>query len=366
MLRQNIAGHRGVHLNPWVVQREGSGSKVFESRSGNTQKNNFSAETLLQLRLAHAPQHALSRDDLNRRADLALRTAKRNQRGSLVVFKPSMDADFNDRRFIERELKRAISEKALDVHYQPIVSSDGNRIVGAEALLRWTHPVRGQVPPGVFVPVAEQAGLMGKLGEFVLRRALTDAKRWADLYIAVNLSPVQVRDPALLDLVTAVLNRNGFDAELLNGDLAQKERERVTQSTEEWIQAHRFAMSQPVGKYRWPFGVMVPDDPPPDMPPLATQVIGCAMTKQPSCSMVFSTLRYFASESCSSRTLVPISTHLNLCSRTARSSSAIAASGSCIGSVAMPRRRSGFAAAICAMPSLTRRAVLIASSSFRL
>ena len=171
--------------------------------------NDHAVQIDLTAGVAHAPQHALSRDDLNRRADLALRTAKRNQRGSLVVFKPSMDADFNDRRFIERELKRAISEKALDVHYQPIVSSDGNRIVGAEALLRWTHPVRGQVPPGVFVPVAEQAGLMGKLGEFVLRRALTDAKRWADLYIAVNLSPVQVRDPALLDLVTAVLNETG-------------------------------------------------------------------------------------------------------------------------------------------------------------
>ncbi len=159
--------------------------------------------------LAHAPQHALTRDDLTRRADLALRTAKRTTRGSLVGFAPSMDADFNDRRFIERELKRALLDQALDVHYQPIVSSDGARIIGAEALLRWTHAVRGQVPPGVFVPVAEQAGLMGKLGEFVLRRALVDAKRWPDLYVAVNLSPVQVRDPGLVDLVTAVLNETG-------------------------------------------------------------------------------------------------------------------------------------------------------------
>jgi diguanylate cyclase (GGDEF)-like protein len=165
--------------------------------------------------LAHAPQHAMSRDDLNRRADLALRTAKRNQRGSQVVFQPSMDADFNDRRFIERELKRALSDQSLDVHYQPIVSSDGSRAVGAEALLRWTHPVRGQVPPSVFVPVAEQAGLMGKLGEFVLRRALLDAKRWPELYMAVNLSPVQVRDPALVDLVTAVLNETGVSPDRL-------------------------------------------------------------------------------------------------------------------------------------------------------
>src|SRR5207249_638097 len=109
--------------------------------------------------LAHAPQHALNRDELMRRADLALRTAKRTDRGGLVSFQPSMDADFNDRRFIERELKRALLDQALDVHYQPIVTADGARIVGAEALLRWTHPVRGMVPPGVFVPVAEQAGM---------------------------------------------------------------------------------------------------------------------------------------------------------------------------------------------------------------
>ena len=69
-----------------------------------------------------------------------------------------MDAEFDDRRFLERELKRALAEKALDVHYQPIVSADGARIVGAEALLRWTHPVRGAIPPADFVPVAEQAG----------------------------------------------------------------------------------------------------------------------------------------------------------------------------------------------------------------
>jgi EAL domain-containing protein (putative c-di-GMP-specific phosphodiesterase class I) len=116
-----------------------------------------------------------------------------------------MDVEFEDRRFLERELKRAIGDGALDVHYQPIVTADGVRIVGAEALLRWTNPVRGVIAPAAFVPAAEQAGLMGELGAFVLRRALADARRWPELTIAVNLSPVQVRDPALVDLVAEVL-----------------------------------------------------------------------------------------------------------------------------------------------------------------
>ena len=161
--------------------------------------------------LAHAPLHARSRDDLFRKADLALRAAKRKARGGMVSFDPAMDVEFNDRRFIERELKRALADNAIDVHYQPIVTADGARIVGAEALARWHHPVRGAIPPMSFIPVAEQAGLMGRLGELVLRRALADAKRWPELSIAVNLSPVQVRDGALVDLVADALIETGIE-----------------------------------------------------------------------------------------------------------------------------------------------------------
>jgi EAL domain-containing protein (putative c-di-GMP-specific phosphodiesterase class I) len=125
-------------------------------------------------------------------------------------FVPALDVEFDDRRFLEKELRRALDDKALDVHYQPIVSADGTRIVGAEALLRWIHPVRGDIPPMQFVAVAEQCGLMARLGEFVLRRALSDARRWPGLYIGVNLSPVQVRDPALVELVSDTLAKNGI------------------------------------------------------------------------------------------------------------------------------------------------------------
>jgi diguanylate cyclase (GGDEF)-like protein len=163
----------------------------------------------LTVGLAHAPLHAQSRDDLIRRADLALRTAKRRQRGNTLRFEPAMEAEFNERRFLEKELRRAIADRVLDVHYQAIVSADGLRVVGAEALLRWQHPKRGAIPPATFVPVAEQVGLMGPLGEFVLRRAIADARRWPDISIAVNLSPIQARDAGLVDLISSVLAENG-------------------------------------------------------------------------------------------------------------------------------------------------------------
>jgi diguanylate cyclase (GGDEF)-like protein len=155
---------------------------------------------------AQAPRHATTRGELTRRADLALRAAARRGPGAVVMFDLSIDTVSTDQKFIHRELPRAISANELEVHYQPIVSSHGGRMVGVEALLRWTHATRGIIPPATFIPVAEQMGLMDTIGAFVLRRALQEAKRWPDdLYVAVNLSPLQVRDRTIVDLVRSAL-----------------------------------------------------------------------------------------------------------------------------------------------------------------
>jgi len=156
--------------------------------------------------LAIAPSDGTTRGALRHRADLALRAARRRGRGVVAVFSLDMEAEFEEQSFIKRELARALATRSLDVHYQPIVKADSGTIVGVEALLRWRHPVRGDIPPAVFTRVAEAAGLMDQIGEFVLRRALTDAGRWPHLYVAVNLSPVQVRDPRFVDLLSAVLD----------------------------------------------------------------------------------------------------------------------------------------------------------------
>jgi diguanylate cyclase (GGDEF)-like protein len=165
----------------------------------------------LSIGSAVAPRDGMTRDALMRGADLALRTAKRRGGGLVVPYAAEMDAEFEERRFIKREVLRAIAANAFDVYYQPIVKADGGSILGVEALLRWQHPTRGFVPPSVFVPVAEEAGVMQQLGEFALRRAISDAARWPDIYVSVNLSPVQVRDRAFVDLVAEVLQSSGFD-----------------------------------------------------------------------------------------------------------------------------------------------------------
>ncbi len=164
---------------------------------------------------AQAPRDATSRGELTRRAELAWRAATKKGPGAIVAFEHSIDTASADQKFIQRELPRALSANELELYYQPIVSAQGARIVGVEALLRWTHPVRGPIGPAVFIPVAEQMGLMESLGAFVLRRALSEAKRWPNLYVAVNLSPLQVRHRGIVDEVRGALAESGVPASRL-------------------------------------------------------------------------------------------------------------------------------------------------------
>jgi diguanylate cyclase (GGDEF)-like protein len=155
--------------------------------------------------VAQAPADGNTAEELSRRANLALRAAKREGRGAVKAFEPSIEMEYSERNFIRRELEAAITARALEVHYQPIVAAAGAGMIGVEALCRWNHPTRGPIAPSVFIPLAEQSGLMPQLGEFVLRRALMDGARWPNLTVAVNLSPLQIRDPNLVELIAALM-----------------------------------------------------------------------------------------------------------------------------------------------------------------
>ncbi len=171
--------------------------------------------------VARAPDHGATGDEIERRANLALRAAKRSGRGSARRFDPQIELDCAERRFLLQELESAIASQALDVAYQLIVAADGGAVIGVEALLRWTHPTRGAIAPSVFIPLAEQSGLMSRLGETVLRRALADAARWPELTIAVNLSPLQIRDGRLVDLVAGMLRETAIEPSRLVLELTE-------------------------------------------------------------------------------------------------------------------------------------------------
>ena len=136
-------------------------------------------------------------------------SAGKNQTAVAPDAKPVVEILTSEQQFIRNELPQALAETALDVHYQPIVTAAGGSIAGVEALLRWTHKEHGFISPAKFVPVAEQMGLMDELGSFVLRRALADATNWPGVYISVNLSPLQVRNRAIIEVVRQALADSG-------------------------------------------------------------------------------------------------------------------------------------------------------------
>ena len=132
-----------------------------------------------------------------------------------------MDADLSSRKLLEADLREAIENDGLRVAYQPIVNNSGEKLVGVEALCRWTHPVRGEISPVEFIAVAEHSGLIVELGAWVLKRALIDGKAWPALTVAVNVSPLQFRRADFADTVERMLAETGFDPARLELELTE-------------------------------------------------------------------------------------------------------------------------------------------------
>ncbi len=159
--------------------------------------------------------------ELLRNADLAMYRAKARREGGHAVFDPSMHADLVERLDLETHLRQALRDEALDVHYQPVVALATGEIVAVEALVRWSDGSRGPVPPAVFVPIAEETGLIHDLGRFVLERACAQVRSWRDasperpLSLTVNLSGRQLARDDLVDELEDVLLRTGLPPEAL-------------------------------------------------------------------------------------------------------------------------------------------------------
>ncbi len=154
-------------------------------------------------------------------AYIALHQVKTTSRGTFCFFQPAMHAALHRRKQMERDLRRALAEGGLEVHFQPITAIGTRRIIGAEALARWFHPVHGTVPPSEFIPLAESAGLIGELGAWVLRTACAQAAQWDGLCLAVNLSPEQVRRPGIVELVRTVLQDTGLPPSRLELEITE-------------------------------------------------------------------------------------------------------------------------------------------------
>ena len=164
----------------------------------------------LSIGIAIYPSDGIDASLLIGNADAALYRAKAEGRGSMRFFEADMDKRLRERRAMVHDLRSAIGRDELTVYYQPQARMDGE-ITAFEALLRWRHPMQGMIAPGVFIPAAEESGLIGSIGEWVLREACREAASWPKpLNIAINLSPIQFRHGDLPGLVHAALLETGL------------------------------------------------------------------------------------------------------------------------------------------------------------
>jgi diguanylate cyclase (GGDEF)-like protein len=172
------------------------------------------------------PEDGLDAETLIKNADTAMYQAKEHGRQTYQFFKPAMNIRAVERQWIEESLRRALERQEFALHYQPKVSLTTGEITGAEALLRWTHPIRGRLAPDQFIPVAEASGLIIPIGSWVLREACRQARLWLDAglhltSIAVNISAMEFRSDSFLPGVLAVLHDTGLDPSFLQLELTE-------------------------------------------------------------------------------------------------------------------------------------------------
>jgi len=184
--------------------------------------NGHQTTTDLSIGIALAPADGVEMDELVKHADLALYGAKAEGRANYRYFAPEMNARMKQRRGLETDLRSAMGNGEFELHYQPLINLQTQAIIGCEALLRWNHPLRGRIPPLEFIPVAEETGLINAIGEWVLKTACAEAMTWPDhTSVAVNVSPVQFRNPALALTVVNALAASGLPAHRLELEVTE-------------------------------------------------------------------------------------------------------------------------------------------------
>jgi diguanylate cyclase (GGDEF)-like protein len=172
--------------------------------------------------VAISPYDGVEKEDLIHNADLALYAAKNGGRGQFRFYSADLKDEAEERSLIEADLREALAEDGLELHYQPVVRTEDNMVVAFEALMRWEHAERGYVGPNVFIPIAEESDLIIQLGEWALRRACRDAMEWPkSVRVAVNVSAVQFVNPDLTRIVTDALEESGLEPNRLELELTE-------------------------------------------------------------------------------------------------------------------------------------------------
>jgi diguanylate cyclase (GGDEF)-like protein/PAS domain S-box-containing protein len=210
--------------------------KIFSQLGGNVDLPGRIIYTTASVGVAVSPQDGTDGSTLLQHADVAMYAAKYQGGDSFRMFEPSMVVSV-DRLALEIDLRGAVERRELLLHYQPRVDTISGRPNGFEALVRWNHPSRGLIAPALFIPIAEETGLIESIGQWVLENACADLRRWLDsegepLRLSVNLSPLQFARENLAERIAAVLRTSGVPAALLELEITESATMRSPEVTE--------------------------------------------------------------------------------------------------------------------------------------
>jgi diguanylate cyclase (GGDEF)-like protein/PAS domain S-box-containing protein len=187
--------------------------------------------------VAFGPRDGDTVEELVRNADLALYRAKAGSGNDIRFYEPGLHARAEERRKLELALRSAMDAGEFTLAYQPVVAAQSGEITSCEALLRWNHPELGAVPPGKFIPIAEETGMLGRIGEWVLRRACKEAACWPeDVGVAVNVSPRQLRDPGFIVTLVSALTQAGLEPSRLELEVTESVFLELTGTTQKVLQ----------------------------------------------------------------------------------------------------------------------------------
>jgi diguanylate cyclase (GGDEF)-like protein len=210
--------------------------KIFSQLGGNVDLPGRIIYTTASVGVAVSPQDGSDGSTLLQHADVAMYAAKYQGGDSFRMFDPSMVVSV-DRLALEVDLRGAVERRELLLHYQPRVDTISGRPNGFEALVRWNHPLRGLIAPGLFIPIAEETGLIESIGQWVLETACADLRRWLDdagepLRLSVNLSPLQFARENLAERIAALLAASRVPAQLLELEITESAAMRSPEVTE--------------------------------------------------------------------------------------------------------------------------------------
>lgn len=199
--------------------------RIMNSFTAPIQIHNTPWYESITMGVSFFPEDADSGGKLIDSAIAAIHYAKKNSRGKYEFYNPGIINSLRKRLELEMDLRHAVKRSEFTLHYQPQIDLKAGTVVGSEALIRWIHPIRGVISPGIFIPLAEEIGLIEQIGEWVMRTACRQTKQWNDqgllINVSVNLSPKQLFQENLVDLVQSALTESGLPAERLQLEITE-------------------------------------------------------------------------------------------------------------------------------------------------